>query len=309
MNLHQLVHLKTELLESFDRKIVHSAIEENLQKLSQVKLYTDDKYRSIIESIETNHAQLINELDKNVIEITNAIETINKDIEKITAKFFTDNYQTECRFGDAATVQQYRQLPLPEGAYELLLARVRLHSTWKYPALEIGCRDGEWTKNLVGSDPLYVADEYEEFLKITNNRFPKEYQNRLRKYLIKDFNIQGLPKNQFGFIFSFNYFNYLSLDTIKQFLLQAKEWLKPGGVILFTYNNADLPASAGLCESYFMTYVPKTMLVLMIESLGFSYIDSTDILPSFSWIEIKKPGILRTVKAHQTLGEIKIRDI
>ena len=101
----------------------------------------------------------------------------------------------------------------------------------------------------------------------------------------------------------------MSLDTIKQFLLQANEWLRPGGVIMFTYNNADLSASAGMSESYFMTYVPKRMLIPLIESLGFEIISSTDILPSTSWIELKKPGTLSTVKAHQTMGEIKFKDI
>ena len=82
-------------------------------------------------------------------------------------------------------------------------------------------------------------------------------------------------------------------------------WLRPGGVILFTYNNADLSASAGMCESYFMTYVPKSMLLPLAESLGYILEKDYDFLPSTSWIELKKPGLLNTVKAHQSLGEIK----
>lgn len=309
MRLHELVHLKKLILESFDKQSISSAIDANLYGMSQVLNYTDEKYHDLVQNLKNNHSKLIASLDNNYNELNKLVDTINSDIETITAKFFTDNYQTECRFGDAATVDQYRQLYVPEGAHEELLARLQLHSSWKYPALEIGCRNGEWTRHLVGSDPLYIADDYEEFLNSTNNKFPKEYQNRLRKYLIKDFKINNLPKKQFNLIFSYNYFNYLSLDSIRQFLLQSMEWLRPGGIIIFTYNNADLSASAGMCESYFMTYVPKSMLIPMIESLGFEFISDNDTLPSFSWIEIKKPGVLRTSKAHQALGEIKFRDI
>jgi hypothetical protein len=114
-----------------------------------------------------------------------------------------------------------------------------------------------------------------------------------------------LPVNQFGFIFSYNFFNYLSLDTIKQYLLQSLNWLRPGGKIVFTYNNADLPAAASYAETYFMTYVPKSILVPMAESLGYETIFSFDSEPAFSMIEFKKPGELKTIKASQTLGEIK----
>jgi hypothetical protein len=74
---------------------------------------------------------------------------------------------------------------------------------------------------------------------------------------------------------------------------------------MFTYNNADLAASAGLCDSYFMSYVPKSMLVPLAESLGYIVTKTFDFEPSTSWIELQKPGELKTVKAHQALGEIK----
>lgn len=309
MRLHELVQLRAELEQALDKESVNFAVDANYKKLSDVANLADDKYLQIIKSIASNHRHIKEVVTQNSIEILSAITEIDGDIQKLTAKFFTANYQMECRFADAATVKQYRQLPLPEGAFDVLISRIRLYTSWKYPCLEIGCRDGSWTRHLVSCDPLYISDEYDEFINDTNNIFPKEYQARLRKYLIKDFKIANLPKNQFGFIFSFNYFNYLSLDTIKQFLLQANEWLRPGGVVMFTYNNADLSASAGMSESYFMTYVPKRMLIPLVESLGFEIISSTDILPSTSWIEFKKPGTLSTVKAHQTMGEIKFKDI
>ena len=132
------------------------------------------------------------------------------------------------------------------------------------------------------------------------------YQGRVRKYLIDDFQIEGLPQNQFGFIFSYNFFNYLSLDSIKQYLIQAFKWLRPGGIMVFTYNNADLPIPASYADNYYMSYVPKSILIPMCESLGFEIEQTQDFDLGVSWVEIKKPGKLSTIKASQALGEIKI---
>jgi hypothetical protein len=79
--------------------------------------------------------------------------------------------------------------------------------------------------------------------------------------------------------------------------------------MLFTYNNADMPAGAGYAENYFMSYVPKSLLVAMCEGLGFTVIHTHEFDPALAWIEIKKPGTLKTVKASQALGEVKYRQV
>jgi SAM-dependent methyltransferase len=223
------------------------------------------------------------DLEANEFTISDAVVAKNVDNDKIT----TGN-------------ESYDQFE------KVLKQRINLHSNWQYPALEIGCRDGGWTKYLVASDPLYIADVFDDFLSSAVEQFPPLYQGRVKKYLIKDFyKIKNLPKNQFGLIFSYNFFNYLSLDSIKQLLIQAFEWLRPGGLIIFTYNNADLPAAASYAENYFMTYVPESILVPMAESLGFETVYLYNSEPAFSIIELKKPGKLNTTKVGQTVGEIK----
>jgi hypothetical protein len=64
-------------------------------------------------------------------------------------------------------------------------------------------------------------------------------------------------------------------------------------------------AGAAYAENYFMSYVPKSELIPMCQELGFNISASQDFEPAISWIEIQKPGTLTTIKAHQSLGEIK----
>jgi len=304
MKLQQLVELRNELQKSIDLSVIRDELEKNTKNLKNLIEISDPEYGKAIEEIASQHSQIITYLEADNQRVQSTINELNLDIQSLSSKFFAENYETELKYTNPDAIRRVRVMNIPDGIDLSLRNRINLHSNWKYPALEIGCRDGEWTKNLVASDPLYITDTHQDFLDSTSNQFTPEYQARLRKYLIQDNKIQGLPKNQFGFIFSYNFFNYLSFDSIKQYLIQSFEWLRPGGSMIFTYNNADLPAAVGLAEAYFMTYVPKSMLVPLCESLGFSVTMATDFPPLTSWIELKKPGQLKTVKAHQVMCKI-----
>jgi SAM-dependent methyltransferase len=317
MKLYELVSLRNTLRDALDLDTILKGIRSNQDRLTSIIPHVNDHYGQKLNDLSADHYKVFDYAKQDESKINSLLAEINQEINELTQKFFEDNYQTECLSKDPDFLRNHKIMHLSDESRETLLGRVHLYSTWKYPALEIGCRDGEWTKQLVTFDPLYIADNHTEFINNAISQFTSEYQNRIRKYYIQDFKIYSLnqfeqinntlPLNQFGFIFSYNYFNYLSLDSIKQLLIQAMEWLRPGGTMLFTYNNADMSASAGLTEGYFMTYVPKSMLVPMAESLGFQVAQCFDFQPSTSWIELRKPGVLTTVKAHQALGEIKIK--
>lgn len=318
MKLHELVSFRNTLRDALDLTAILKGIQSNQERLASIIPHVNVYYGQKLTDLSAEHYKVFSYAQQDEDKINSLLAEINNDIEKLTKKFFEDNYQTECMSGDPKFLRQHKVMHMTDESRDVLLGRIHLYSTWKYPALEIGCRDGEWTKELITFDPLYIADNHNEFLDNAISQFTPEYQRRIRQYHIHNFKIYPLdqfghqhkytlPLNQFGFIFSYNYFNYLSLDSIKQFLIQSLELLRPGGTLLFTYNNADMSASAGLTEGYFMTYVPKSMLIPMAESLGFSVIQCFDFQPSTSWIELRKSGELTTVKAHQVLGEIKFK--
>jgi len=306
MNLHDLVKLRIELEQAMDLALIESEILKNSTRIRDLTALCDTEYSETLNAIADQHAAIIDRARLDRRQIRHTIKTITQDINILAERFFKDNYDVEkLRYNDPGSIRESRTMKLPAGVDHLLLSRIQLHSSWKYPALEIGCRDGEWTRALIASDPLYIADVFEEFLTTAVDQFEIVYRGRVRKYIIKDFSIPDLPINQFGFIFSYNFFNYVSLDTVKQYLIQALDWLRPGGVMLFTYNNADMPAAATYAENYYMSYVPKSMLIPLCESLGYQVIQTHDSEPAVSWIEIQKPGELSTIKAGQALGEIK----
>ena len=306
MKLNELVRLRNQLADAIEISTLNNELEKNYSRLLNLTIDVDEDIASNITKIANSHRDINLLYQRDCEELAQLLSIIQDKINQLSTQFFVENYQLELKYLDPDSIRKTRTIKHDEEFEQILIQRINLYSNWQYPALEIGCRDGEWTKLLVASDPLYIADVFDDFLSSAVAQFPPLYQGRVRKYPIQDFyKIKNLPKNQFGLIFSYNFFNYLSLDSIKQLLIQAMEWLRPGGTIIFTYNNADLPAAAAYAESYFMTYVPESVLVPMAESVGFETVYLYNCEPAFSIIELKKAGELRLIKVGQTAGEIK----
>jgi hypothetical protein len=314
MRLHELINFRNSLQTAIDLQSMVAVIEKNKDNLKTVSLNVKPDYQNAINQIINKYEQIQKDLSTPLLDAEVLLNEIQNEITELSSKFFKSNYDLEMSFPDndmlPQNIRNYRhwrriRMDLDDSPDKHLLSRIQRYSTYKYPALEIGCRDGEFTQYLIASDPLYIADVHPEFLSSALNQYHEQYKARVRKYLIKDNKITGLPSNQFNFIFSYNFFNYLSFDSIKQWMLLSYEWLRPGGGIIFTYNNSDIGVGAAYAESCFMSYVPRSMLVPMCESIGFELIDHRDYDPNISWVEFRKPGNLQTIKASQALGEIK----
>jgi len=147
-----------------------------------------------------------------------------------------------------------------------VLVKSRSYTDWRYPVLEIGPGDGTWTEHLIAGDPLYIVDLHQEFLDNTLNKFNPVYRNRGRSYIvgahgIADTDFSLLPQGQFGFIFSWNVFNYYPLEYTKLMLTQCMGLLRPGGVMMFSYNNCDVVQCAEYAEKGLASWMQKELLV------------------------------------------------
>ena len=199
-----------------------------------------------------------------------------------------------------------------------------------YPGLRLGCRhvgqkeiniltqDNQWLKDyeyskaysncLVACDPLYFCDIDKNLINSTTDHFNDIYNQRIRLYLLCD--LDKLPIGQFGFIFSWMFLNYVDRQTCEIYLKQIYDLLRPGGVIMFSYNNVDFAESAKIAELGVMSAISKKHLLKYTEKLGFSCINSYDVsnsdivLKKISWLELRKSGTLSTIKRSQVLGQV-----
>ena len=311
MKLSELVQLREHLQSIYSTdSIAHEVDLANFNLLSVRNETSGEDFKNQISKLAENIKTVHPILQHNKTIYKTIIDNVNQEIAKVSGKFFSGNYELELKVEHEAVdrIRSIRVLDINESLQTEIESRIALHSSWEYPGLEIGCRDGEWTKFLVSNDPLYIVDQYPDFIESTLENFTEEYQSRLRPYIIKDHNMDALPQGQMAFVFCWNFLNYRSLDTVKEYLKSVKELLRPGGTFMFSYNNGDIPQAAGYAEVWWMSYIPKSMLLPMCESLGFEVTysrDSHSTGTAISWLELRKPGRLSTVKAHQVLGEIK----
>ena len=307
MALYNLVSFKVDLMASLNLDPVRKELQTLLNNVMSVRdgnPDVDPENQQYLDHLISQINQIIQLTEVPVTELAQRIGVLNEQINHTVHNLFYNNYELEERRGTVEMVRHNRRISLSADIEHLIKQRILLYTSWRYPSLEIGCRDGEWTQFMIASDPLYVMDYHSEFLDSTKSRFTDEYQRRLRSYLLKDHDLSVIPDAQFGFIFSWGYFNYVSLDTMRIYLQAIFHKLKPGGIFMFSYNDGDTPAGAGMAEKFAQSYIPKSLLLSFCQSMGYELETDMGQNGSVSWLELRRPGTLTTSKAHQALGEI-----
>jgi SAM-dependent methyltransferase len=186
--------------------------------------------------------------------------------------------------------------------------RLSQYANWKYPALIIRPGMETFIENMVAYDPLYLVDLSHDYLTPAMNKFNEQYQNRLRPYVVSEALDQDilvkLPNDQFGMCLAYNYFNFRPFEILKKYLAEIYQKLKPGGILAFTFNDCDRPSAVRLVENYYCCYTPGYLVRQLATSMGYEIVYSWNDPGPTTWLELKKPGELTSLKGGQTLAKI-----
>jgi hypothetical protein len=304
MTLRQLVEFRERLRVELDTNGIEQAVKDLCNNLTKLDTDLDHEYAVFLQDSITHYQNLIKIAQTNQENLQVIWQRLDDDIKNVSGQYFLRNYDLEEQVDQNNNVRRTRKIYTPADVESVISQRANLYVDWHYPGLQIGVHETEWTRALVSCDPYYVVDPNKSLLDEYVGTFTPEYQRRIRPYHVKDINLSVLPQNQFGFVLCWNYLNYKGMETIKQWLQETYKVLRPGGIFMVSYNNADLPSGAGFAETNFMSYMPKSMLLPLCEMIGYELVSEYDFDASASWLELRKPGELKTVKAHQALGEI-----
>ena len=204
-----------------------------------------------------------------------------------------------------------RRLGIDEHSNILLRSHLKNLSDWRIPGMIIRPGRDTFVEDLVPMDPLYLVDHHQDLIQPSVSKFTPEYQRRLREYVITDRNEQpimaALPQGQFGLVFAYNFFNYKPIEIIRRYLDEIYALLRPGGVLIMTYNNCDRAQGVGLAERNFMCYTPERYIRQHAESVGFESTFSHDGVGDLSWLEFVRPGEITSLRGGQTLARILAR--
>lgn len=184
-------------------------------------------------------------------------------------------------------------------------------ANWQFPGAIIRPGHETWIDHLVALDPLYLIDNRKSLLDPVMDRFPEKYQNRLRPYAVTEAGHQPilscLPDNQFALFFVYNFFHFRPIEIICKWISEIYTKLRPGGILFFTFNDCDFGQGVGLYEQRFMCYTPGHMLVQHAVDTGFVLTERRMAEGNVAWLELLKPGKLKSMRAGQTLAKIVAR--
>jgi len=304
MKLSELVLLKTQLDEMTTVPFHNSSIHHL------------DKINFLIKSRSEYEGKLFDELQKNVSKSFDTYEqslTVLKDDIKekiaIAEKFwFQESYTLYEQEANKTVEYLFDIRERTDVDISLFQARLNKQADWHYPGLVIRPGRGLFINEMVAYDPLYIVDVNYTFLMPTLNLFNTQYQNRLRAYPIKE-NLNDeilikIPDNQFGMCLAYDYFNYRPFEVLKKYLDEVYQKLKPGGIFAMTFNDCDRASAVELVEKHYCCYTPGYLVRDLALSVGYEIEFSWHDKGPSTWLELKKPGKLTSLKGGQTLAKI-----
>jgi SAM-dependent methyltransferase len=246
--------------------------------------------------------------------ITKSIDELKDKIKSEIVRYEQEYLQSSIRIYQSEMIYETpdyilnRRLLISNEDREYLDARLKNLGHWQYPAMYVRPGREEFVKTMVPLDPLYLVDQTYSLLEPAVQIFDAPYQRRLRQYTVNDYQssplLEKLPNDQFAVIFVYNFFNYKPLPVIKKYLKEMFTKLRPGGVLIMSYNNCDRAHGVGLAESNLMTYTPLRLLLPAIDSIGYVNVSNRICEGDTDILELAKPGELSTIRGGQTLAKI-----
>jgi len=267
-----------------------------------------------IDEYSSAFAEKINAITREFQHAQTALDDLKSNVRRQIAALEPVQYQASQQLYEQEMcyeTNEYilnRRLAIDADSRLLLTGRLLQYTDWRLPGMIIRPGIEKFIEDLVPLDPLYVVDQHVDLMQPAVQAFTPEYQRRLRPYVIDDYKhvdaLWQLPANQFGLIFAYNYFNYKPMQVMRQYLNSMFARLRPGGVAIFTYNDCDWAHGVALAEKSFMCYTPGREIQSHCNQLGFEILSVNRGQGDVSWMEIRRPGEIESIRGGQSLAKI-----
>ena len=281
-----------------------------VNKITHVVQHSEVQIKDLaadLTSIQQDLTTSLIQYEEKLKQLREGVQTL---IEQIEPEYFaesTTRYQGDMRFDTPDWILK-RTRELDADTTNLLQNRLNSYSNWQYPGLVLRPMQSPGLESLVAFDPLYLVDTHEDLLAPVRWLFTSGYQRRLRYYVIQEYTstdiFVNLPQKQFGFVYAFYYFDFKPLEIIQKYLDEVFLLLRPGGTFLFSFNDCDQWTAVGSAEHHFHCYTPGRLILQHAQNTGYEIVHVHSDLSGTTWVEIKKPGVLDSIRGAQALASI-----
>ena len=318
MKLSDLIAYRNQLLTQDINDIEYNAVRKLAEILYTVKTSVIQP-RSFTQTLGEDNDGIITGFRDFKATFSEIVQELNAMIDVAEKSYYTESsklYNEEsARYGkldsktNADVNQQIlnRRLVMVPETQQMLSNRIKNYVDWKYPALIIRPGLEQFINDMVGFDPLYIVDWGQELLDPAALSFGDEYRRRLRLYEQPPTStdiLGNIPKNQLNLCLAFNFFEYTPIEVLEQYLKEIFVKLRPGGVLAMTFNDCDRAHCVALVEKKFCFYTPGGRVRATAKSIGYKQVFSWNDTGNLTWLELRKPGQVESLKGGQTLAKI-----
>ena len=235
MTLSDLIELKNNLNRIIDNLSMSTEINHRISTVESIVNDKSDMLNEKINNIISKYKRLDSESQNIVNSVLELISNIDNQIYDMSTELIQHQNETKNH-------RPYHLLLFHFGKEDRKIisdtvkSLITNRSYWSFPGLQICPLSKEWIDIMVANDPLYLVDANSSVLTTNISGYPDVYQRRLRLYD----SLEKLPTNQFGIILIWDFFNYLLFDLSVEYLKKCLLYLRPGGTLIFSYNNCCL---------------------------------------------------------------------
>ena len=201
-----------------------------------------------------------------------------------------------------------RRVPIRQETEDFYISRINLYNNWQYPGMIIHPGAEPFINNMIGFDPLYIIDESQYLIEPVLKNFNELYQQRLRPYVIEESwdceILTKIPNGQFGCCLAYNYFDFRPVEMIRKYLSEIYQKLLPGGTLMMTFNDCERPAGVTLVEQNYACYTTASLIKELATHVNYEVAFFWHNNSGSSWLELRKPGTLTSLRGGQTLAKI-----
>jgi len=224
-----------------------------------------------------------------------AYKMISRDMGKAQAMYnFDDNFFANLKIDHPTIVKKFIQNWISK------------QTDWRYPIVFINAADAQYTYLGVKSLLTYVLSRKftpKKSLEIILSKLSEQATPKQFRY--KSFEHHGritnmvVPHKQIGCIVCLDYFPYLSIEQINNFIESFNNLLRPGGQAFIHFVDADGDEEwKGVVDKKYM-YCTQEILQKICDSFGLT-IEFYNVKDCYSFASIKKPGMLTSNKKGPT---------
>jgi hypothetical protein len=309
MKLSDLVAYKTAL-DKLSTRSAHREVELELGKISHLVNTQPIQLSNFRQQLDTQYNAINQHIDQFEIQLNELKKSVKLQIELEEKYWFQESYRLydqEMRNDSVEHILNRRPI-LDEEVENLLRVRIQNYVDWQHPGMIIQPGLEKFVEDMVGYDPLYLVAQQYDLLVPAFEKFPEEYQRRLRLYTVKEELdreiLEKMPNSQIGLCLVYNFFEFKPFEIVRKYLTEIYQKLKPGGTLIMTFNDCDHDKAVKLAEQHYACYTPGAMVQQFANTIGYHQIFSWNNNGPTTWLELRKPGTLTSLRGGQTLAKI-----